>query len=192
MGSIPTAFLILKLKSGIDIRNAGSGNVGGFNAFVVTGSKYTGVLVGVLDGVKGFAAAGIAGPVLGGDFWIQAAAMSGAVVGHIYPVWLKFKGGRGLATAAGAFFTIGVSYTVVWCLTWFLLYRTTKNITRGNLVAVLLTPVIVAVLPMPWIQSAMIRTINVAAFREFSFILSAILLTSHLDALKEFFQKPTQ
>ena len=96
IGSIPFAFLLVKRSSKIDIRQAGSGNVGSFNAFLVTRSKTLGVLVGVLDGIKGLVAVLLAGYLVGSLLSIQAFSLFGAIVGHNYPLWLKFKGGGDL------------------------------------------------------------------------------------------------
>ena len=187
VGSFPTAYLLVRSKSGVDIRREGSGNVGGFNAFVVTSSKQTGFVVGIIDGLKGLVVAGAASLLASDSFWIQAVALLAAILGHNYPVWLRFKGGRGLATAAGGFFTIGVSYTIAWCVTWFLVYSRSRNIMRGNIVAIVLTPVILALLPERWIEVAMIRSVPATAYREFAVVLSTVLFVSHLDGIKESF-----
>jgi glycerol-3-phosphate acyltransferase PlsY len=103
LGSIPLGYLLVKHRARVDIRTSGSGNVGAYNAGVVTGSTMLGITVGILDGSKGLAA------VLGawfvfGSFWPAAIALLASVLGHIAPVWLRWKGGRGLATACGGFF----------------------------------------------------------------------------------------
>lgn len=185
IGSIPTAYLMIRWKAGIDVRKAGSGNVGALNAFDVTRSKGTGIFVGLLDGGKGLLVALVAGPVLGGEFWFQALALCGALLGHNYPIWLRFHGGRGLATTAGGFFAIGISFSIVWCLTWFVTFRLIRDILKANIVAILLTPIILLVLPTIWIEALMIRQISVTNYCVFSFIVSGIHLLSHVDVLKE-------
>ncbi|MEX0601736.1 MAG: glycerol-3-phosphate acyltransferase, partial [Bacteroidota bacterium] len=117
LGSVPTAYLLVKLRSNVDIRLAESGNVGAFNAFQVTRSRWTGILVGVLDGFKGMVPV-LTASAIGASFTTTAIVLVGAVLGHNYPVWLKFKGGRGLATACGGLMVIGWAYIVVWCTTW--------------------------------------------------------------------------
>src|ERR671919_408921 len=99
-GSVPFAFFLAR-RVGIDVRIAGSGNVGAANVFRTTGA-WSGIFVMLLDVAKGAAAVGVAqltsaGPVL------PAASGAAAVVGHIYPIWLRFHGGKGLAVAAGVF-----------------------------------------------------------------------------------------
>ncbi len=185
VGSIPTAYLTVRWRAGVDVRQVGSGNVGALNAFSVTRSKGTGVIVGVLDGAKGLLVAVVAGPLLGGDFWLQSTALVGALLGHNYPVWLRFHGGRGLATAAGGFFAIGVSYTIIWCLSWFVTFKWLRDVLKANIIAILATPIILMLLPSEWIEALMIRRIAATDYRTFSFIISGLILLSHLDALRE-------
>lgn len=184
VGSIPTAYIAVRWRTGVDVRKAGSRNVGALNAFSVTRSKGMGVIVGLVDGIKGFLVALVAGPILGGDFWLQSIALYGALIGHNYPLWLRFQGGRGLATAAGGFFAIGICYTVVWCLTWFGTFKWIRNVLRANIIAILATPMILLLLPSEWIEAVMVRQISATEYRAFSFIISGIHLFGHWDALK--------
>jgi glycerol-3-phosphate acyltransferase PlsY len=188
VGSIPTAYLIVRLRAGLDVRTQGSRNVGALNAYNVTQSKKTGIVVGILDGLKGLAVALAAGQLLGGSFWIQSLTLSGAIIGHNYPVWLRFHGGRGLSTAAGGMFAIGISYTIVWCLTWFISSKFFKGVLNVNLVAIILAPIILLMLPSAWIEAVMVRKVPATDYRFFSFILSGILLMSHWNAVKIFFK----
>ena len=111
-------------------------------------------------------------------------AMSGAIIGHNYPVWLRFHGGRGVSTAAGGMFAIGISYTIVWCLAWFISSKFFKGVLHMNLVAIILAPIIVLMLPSGWIEELMVREVPATDYRYFSFILSGILLISHWDVVK--------
>ena len=188
VGSIPTAYIIVRLRAGLDVRTQGSRNVGALNAYNVTQSKKTGIVVGILDGLKGLAVALAAGQLLGGSFWIQSLTLSGAIIGHNYPVWLRFHGGRGLSTAAGGMFAIGISYTIVWCLTWFISSKFFKGVLNVNLVAIILAPIILLMLPSAWIEAVMVRKVPATDYRFFSFILSGILLMSHWNAVKIFFK----
>jgi acyl phosphate:glycerol-3-phosphate acyltransferase len=114
VGSIPFGLLLAKLAGKGDIRQIGSGNIGATNV-LRTGSKGLAAAVLLLDMGKGFAA------VLAAWKWFPDAVSATAlavVVGHCFPVWLKFKGGKGVATNAGVSFglgwPIGVAYAVVW------------------------------------------------------------------------------
>jgi acyl phosphate:glycerol-3-phosphate acyltransferase len=184
IGSIPTAYLVVRLRTGKDIRKTGSGNVGAFNSFDVTGSKGVGVIVGVLDVLKGFFVAFIAGQVMQGTSWFQAAAFFSVLIGHIYPVWLRFHGGRGLASAAGGSFAIGIAYTLLWIILWFVFYRITKDITKANVVAIILSPLVLIFLPAAWIDIVMMSSVTVTEYQILAFTLSVVLLLSHWDVLK--------
>jgi len=100
VGSIPFAFLLSRQR-GIDLRRAGSGNVGASNVLRTTGARAA-VLAMVLDGAKGSIAVLIAQLLSAGPVAAVIAAFA-SVIGHVYPIWLRFRGGKGVATAAGAF-----------------------------------------------------------------------------------------
>jgi glycerol-3-phosphate acyltransferase PlsY len=184
LGSVPTAYLIVRRSKGIDIRNNGSGNVGAYNSYDVTQSKSIGIIVGLLDGLKGFIVAYASGPLLGGSFVIQSAALCAALLGHNYPIWLRFHGGRGLAPAAGGMCAIGLSYTLVWGLTWVLAYMSVKDILKANIVAIILSPIVLMLIPALWIQLLMMRNISATDYIVFSSIMSGIHLLSHWGPLK--------
>ena len=189
IGSIPTAYLLVLRRAAIDIRKTGSGNVGAFNSYNVTNSKMIGILVGVLDGLKGYIVAVTAGQILGGSFWNQSAALCGALIGHNYPCWLRFRGGRGLAPAAGGMFAIGISYTIIWCATWVVAFESAKDILKANIAAIILAPIILLAIPSAWIDAVMVRDISATDYRVLTFILSGILLLSHWHPLKEIVQR---
>jgi glycerol-3-phosphate acyltransferase PlsY len=114
LGSIPFGLLLTKISGGGDIRNIGSGNIGATNV-LRTGRKGLAALTLLLDLLKGFFAVYIATYYLPGGAAIAAA---GAFFGHLYPVWLGFKGGKGVATYAGIMFGLfwqgGVVYAIAW------------------------------------------------------------------------------
>lgn len=110
IGSIPTAYIFGKLLKGIDIRQHGSGNVGATNVFRVLG-KTPGIVVLLLDIYKGFWVVGIVTEILGLIFVWERVILSIAVVaGHNYTVFLRFKGGKGVATSLGVL--IGLTYRI--------------------------------------------------------------------------------
>lgn len=118
LGSIPSGYLISRRK-GVDIRKVGSGNIGGTNVSRAFGLKW-GVIVGVLDVLKGVIPAYLAVKYLSSDWQIALVAVS-PVLGHIFPVWLKFKGGKGVATSAGALFVfLGYKYVLILLSIWIL------------------------------------------------------------------------
>jgi glycerol-3-phosphate acyltransferase PlsY len=114
LGAIPFGLLLTKASGGGDIRNIGSGNIGATNV-LRTGRKGLAALTLLLDLLKGFVAVFIATHYLPGG---AAFAAAGAFFGHLYPVWLGFKGGKGVATYAGIMFGLfwqgGVVYAIAW------------------------------------------------------------------------------
>ena len=140
LGSIPFGLLLTKATGGGDIRSIGSGNIGATNV-LRTGRKGLAALTLLLDLLKGFAAVWIAGHFFPGA---ELAAAAGAFFGHLYPVWLKFKGGKGVATYAGIMFGLFWQGGVVYAITWIgalLIFRISSV---GGLLAALMAPVAAA------------------------------------------------
>jgi glycerol-3-phosphate acyltransferase PlsY len=105
LGSIPFGLLLTKLFGSGDVRKSGSGNIGATNVARVAG-WLPGILTLLLDVAKGAAAVWLAGRVSNESAtWMMIAALA-ALLGHCYPIWLKFRGGKGVATAAGAFLVL--------------------------------------------------------------------------------------
>jgi glycerol-3-phosphate acyltransferase PlsY len=102
LGAIPFGYLVVKLSTGKDVRDAGSGNIGATNVLRTTG-RVQGLVTLALDIAKGFAAVWIAGMLTDDSaMWTSAAALA-VMTGHSYPVFLRFQGGKAVATFAGAF-----------------------------------------------------------------------------------------
>ncbi|MGB9195763.1 MAG: glycerol-3-phosphate 1-O-acyltransferase PlsY [Terriglobales bacterium] len=103
LGSIPFGYLLVRVATGEDVRASGSGNIGATN--VARKSPVLGAATLVLDATKGLAAVYLAGMAFGGPHrhLIMSVAALFAVVGHLFPVWLNFRGGKGVATSLGAF-----------------------------------------------------------------------------------------
>jgi len=120
LGSIPFGLLITQMAGLGDIRKIGSGNIGATNV-MRTGHKGLGILTLLLDGGKGFAAVTLASALYSTDYILFAGLF--AVIGHIFPVWLRFKGGKGVATAIGVLFAvhwmIGLSVCLIWLTVFF-------------------------------------------------------------------------
>ena len=105
LGSIPFGYLLVRVQSGGDIRAVGSGNIGATNVARTAGWSI-GVATLVLDGAKGFFAVWLAGHFSDGNIRFMMFAGLAAILGHVFPVWLKFSGGKGVATALGVFLAI--------------------------------------------------------------------------------------
>jgi glycerol-3-phosphate acyltransferase PlsY len=104
LGSIPTAYIVSRVRKGIDIRNIGSGNMGGANVMREIGAR-EGVFVGLFDIAKGAVAILIAQALNISELWVFGAGFA-ALVGHNFPVFAGFRGGRGSATIIGIFFVL--------------------------------------------------------------------------------------
>ncbi len=105
LGSIPFGYLLVRASGGGDIRFRGSGNIGATNVARTSGWA-VGVATLLLDSAKGFFAVWISGHFSGGDIRFMMYAGFAAILGHVFPVWLKFQGGKGVATALGVFLAI--------------------------------------------------------------------------------------
>jgi glycerol-3-phosphate acyltransferase PlsY len=137
-GSIPFGLLLAKRFAGKDVREAGSGNIGATNVARVAGKKL-GAVVLVLDALKG------AGPVLAARFlvdgpWWHAAVAIAAVLGHVFPPWLKFKGGKGVATAGGVLMALSWPGGVAALATWLVMAAIFRYSSLASLATCVLAP----------------------------------------------------
>lgn len=142
IGSIPTAFLFGKILKNVDIRKEGSGNIGASNAFRVLGAKI-GALVMAFDIFKGFFPLYLArikaGPGAAAEPYLLAVGFA-AVIGHMFPVFLKFRGGKGVATTAGFFLALAPKATGLCIVLWAVLVALTKMASVGSLAAAAALP----------------------------------------------------
>ena len=155
LGSIPFGYLIVRSKMGADIRETGSGGTGATNVSRRAG-KAAGIITLVLDALKGSVAVLIARFVVGPSLpaeWIVTAAAIAVIVGHIFPVWLGFRGGKGVATGVGVFLILapivllcaGVLFLAI---VWF-----TRFVSLGSVVAAAIIPLFV------WLQSVFVEPV---------------------------------
>jgi glycerol-3-phosphate acyltransferase PlsY len=146
VGSVPFALLVSR-RRGVDLRSVGSGNVGAANVLRTSGVGAA-VVAMALDGLKGALAVLIAQRLTSGAATPVAAALA-SIVGHIYPIWLGFRGGKGVATAAGAFAVLtpvafGAAAVAVLLAVWF-----TRFISVGSVAGAVTLPVASAVMGAP-------------------------------------------
>jgi acyl phosphate:glycerol-3-phosphate acyltransferase len=150
LGSIPFGYLAGRL-GGIDIRKAGSGNVGATNVVRVLGKRY-GYPVFALDVLKGFGAVKISMLMAPGHprewnspeiFGILAAMSS--VLGHLYPPWLKFEGGKGVATSAGALLALTPVATLIGVAIWIIVFWLTRYVSLASISAAVVLPIVILV-----------------------------------------------
>jgi glycerol-3-phosphate acyltransferase PlsY len=154
IGSVPFAFLLAR-RAGIDVRVAGSGNVGAANV-VRTSGLSLGVTVMALDMIKG-AATVLAASAAAGTAPSMAAAGAAAIVGHIYPVWLRFHGGKGVAVAAGAFAILAPISTIAATGVFVTAVVITRVVSLGSVAATIALP------PAAWLVGAPTSVVVAAA-----------------------------
>ena len=153
-GSVPFAFLLAR-RAGIDVRVAGSGNVGAANVLRTTGT-WRAILVMSLDVAKGALAVALASVVQAG-VTLTALAAAAAVVGHIYPVWLRFHGGKGVAVAAGVFAVLTPIATALAAGLFLVIVWLTRYVSLGSIAATVALP------PAAWITGEPIAVVLAAA-----------------------------
>lgn len=146
LGAIPNGLLFCRLK-GVDIRTLGSGNIGATNVFRSV-SKPLGILTFVGDALKGFVPATVF-PILGkmvtGTFQgpeIGILCGVAAIAGHNWPVYLKFKGGKGIATSAGVLLGIAPAAVAIGLLSWIVLFVTSRFVSVASIGAAIVVPVV--------------------------------------------------
>lgn len=157
LGSIPFGLVLMRMTGGPDIREIGSGNIGATNV-LRTGNKSIAALTLLLDAGKAAGAGYIALHFFGAPMQFIAAAA--ALFGHCYPVWLKFKGGKGVATFFGALLGLVWPVGLVAAATWLLVAYTTKYSSAAALCSAAFS-VAVSGMFFPWPVTAMIAFMTV-------------------------------
>ena len=149
LGSIPFGLVLTRMAGLGDIRNIGSGNIGATNV-LRTGNKKLALATLLLDGAKGAVAVLIARAV---DPDLAVIAGAAAFIGHVFPVWLKFKGGKGVATALGTLLALNWEVGVLCCLTWAVVAFLFRYSSLSALLAIALAPVyayFLGTMPQVW------------------------------------------
>jgi acyl phosphate:glycerol-3-phosphate acyltransferase len=146
LGSVPFGLVLTRLAGLGDIRNIGSGNIGATNV-LRTGRKGLAAATLILDGAKGAVAVLIAG-----HWGLDVALMAGygAILGHLFPVWLGFKGGKGVATTLGTLLAVAWPIGVAACLTWLIVAAVFRYSSLSALLAVAFSPFYAWFLPPLW------------------------------------------
>ncbi len=157
LGSIPFGYLIVRATQGADVRDTGSGGTGATNVSRRAG-KAAGVVTLILDALKGAAAVAIAKMILGltilgqgghvglpiqtETFWWIAAAATAVIVGHIFPVWLRFRGGKGVATGVGVLLMLAPIAVAFAAVIFVLVVWRTRYVSLGSIVAAMMIPAV--------------------------------------------------
>jgi len=135
LGSIPSGYIAGRITRGIDIRQHGSGNLGATNTFRVLGPRIA-ALVMVADMVKGFVPTALFGEIDGSDSWMWALGYgASAIMGHIFPVYLRFKGGKGVATATGVFMALSPVAVGIALAGWLIVLKVWRMVSLASIVA---------------------------------------------------------
>ena len=142
MGSIPFGFILIKIFLKKDIREIGSGNIGATNA-LRTGNKKIGYLTLVLDILKAVTPVFYV-KIFYQDFLYVASLC--AFLGHVFPIWLKFKGGKGVATYVGILFAINIYFGIIFTISWFVTFFISKYSSLSSLVGAASIPIYLLIL----------------------------------------------
>lgn len=166
VGSFPTSLLAGKLGAGIDLRERGSKNLGATNVYRVLGWKFA-VPVAIVDIAKGTVPVMLFAPRAGQASWLPLLLGVAAILGHVFSVFIKFKGGKGVATAAGVLLGLAPVPTAIAIGTWAIVVRATGYVSLGSMLGAVTFPVALLILGAPdsftlWIG------ITIAAFIVFN------------------------
>lgn len=194
LGAIPFALLLVKLFAEIDVRKSGTGNVGAMNSYDVTGKKWLGVSVMILDLAKGFFAPFIADLISNGDIFAVSMAASFVILGHNYNIFLSFRGGRGLASAAGASLYINFLPLAIWLLIFALIYfLIKKNLHIASIFAMIAIPLIIFILPENLVSAFHVFTaIEKDELIYLMLFVTALVLSRHVQPILDLIEKDDQ
>ena len=154
LGSIPSSLIVVRLATGADVRTLGSRNVGTTNAVRAAGIRI-GVLVGLIDALKGVFAAFAMHAYNPASRWLGAVAVA-VVIGHCFPVWLRFKGGKGVLAAGGAFLVLAPKATLVALALALIALAARRIVSLASLVGAAALPICLQLVEHahPWIVAA--------------------------------------
>lgn len=134
LGAIPFGYLMVKWRTGQDVRTMGSGNIGATNVLRTTG-RLPGIITLLLDIAKGYVAVWLAGRLAGGSPAIMSGAALAAMAGHSFPVFLRFRGGKAVATFLGSFLYLAPSAVLAALLVFVIVVWRTRYISMGSIVS---------------------------------------------------------
>jgi len=169
-GSIPTGVILSRSWGKIDIRNQGSGNIGATNVYRVSGAKL-GILTLLGDVAKGTIPVALTCSLMDSEMWIAAVALS-TFLGHLFPIFLKFRGGRGVATAIGIFLVIAPLVLPCVIVVFVLVVMKWKYVSLGSLTASALLPIFICVTGYPII------------YVDLSLIIGCLIFYRHWENIK--------
>ncbi len=188
IGSVPSAYLIVKLFTGKNITAEGSGNVGAMNSYESTGKKHIGLLVFGADFLKGLVPLLLLQIIDAGQIEMSLAGIF-LIVGHNFSVFLNFKGGKGLATALGVFATINLFPIIVWVAVWVSSFKFLfKDINKANIAATT-SLLSVWLLPDSLLHDCAIMSSDPLLVRIMVSVIASLIMFKHIKDIKEIMAK---
>lgn len=166
VGAIPTSYLVGKYVAGIDLREHGSKNLGATNVYRVVGLR-SAISVGLVDITKGFIPVVLFAPRAGMQPWLPVAMGLAAVVGHVFPVFLRFRGGKGVATAAGVVLALAPIPFGITALVWLGILASTRFMSLASMAGAMAFPLVVWLMH-PDRHYAVAGSLGLAAFIVFT------------------------
>jgi glycerol-3-phosphate acyltransferase PlsY len=188
IGTIPAAFILVKIFHEKDVTKEGSGNVGTLNAFTVSKSKLLAFQVLLIDFLKGSV------PVFFLIYFFKLnvyqiyAASVFIIIGHNYNIWLKFKGGRGLATGAGIFAAVNFVMVIGWGIVWLITSLFKKGVLVSNFIATFSLPFIALIFKNLFISTSKpeIGMNDYLYYIIFVTAVTLVIILRHLEIIKQF------
>jgi len=162
LGAIPFGYLLVKWKTGADVRAGGSGNIGATNVLRTTG-RAAGVATLLLDIGKGYLAVWLAERLTSGNVWVASAAALGVMAGHAFPVFLRFQGGKAVASFVGAFLRLTPVPLAAVLVVFVIVVGVSRHISAGSIVGAAMFPLAVWLILHPE-RPVLIVTILAGAF----------------------------
>ena len=175
LGSIPTAYIVSRIRKGIDIRNIGSRNMGGANVMREIGAR-EGVLVGLIDIAKGAGAILIAQALNISELWVFGAGFA-ALVGHNFPVFARFRGGRGSATIIGIFLVLAPEAMLIALVVVAIPFFATRKFGAALLIGFALLPLFV------WLLEGWLALVR------YALVIDVFMLIRNLSGIKQIVAK---
>lgn len=185
IGSVPFAYILFKKKTGKDITLNGSGNAGALNTFESSGSKSLGAAVLLLDFLKGFIPSFLIYKYSGFAPSVYLLPVLFLVAGHNFNVWLKFKGGRGLATAAGISAVFSPVTLFIWCIIFIISFGIKRNVHFGCISASVLLAVVIYLLQPYFAGFDNMLANHFGVFFPFIILMCLLILLKHINPFLE-------
>jgi glycerol-3-phosphate acyltransferase PlsY len=152
VGAIPMSWLVARLGAGVDLRRVGSGNLGATNLYRSLGWKYA-IPAGLFDVAKGAAPTLLLPPRIGIEAWLPLAVGAAAITGHVFSVFVRFRGGKGVATAAGVVLALAPLPLLVSFVVWAAVVKLTGYVSLGSMLGAVAFPLAAWIIGVanPWV-----------------------------------------